>query len=168
MNKELLVVACLSSLALLASCTDNQETIAAVPPNQVDVEDSGVMKRWYRPDQVQRGSVLYQTHCAGCHMPDASGTSDWRKVDATGNYPPPPLNGTAHTWHHPMTILRRTIRDGGVPLGGSMPGFSNKLSVSEMDDILAWVQTLWPDKIYSLWYERNEQAGQPFQPIGKD
>lgn len=112
-----------------------------------------VVGRWYKPGQVQEGHGLYQQHCSVCHKADASGTRDWKTKDANGNYPPPPLNGTAHTWHHPLFILRKTIREGGVPLGGVMPGFANQLNDSEIDAIIAWVQSNWSDEVYKNWQE---------------
>ena len=62
------------------------------------------------------------------------------------------------SWHHPLSILRRTVRVGGVPLGGTMPGFADKLNSEQIDDILAWVQSHWSEKIYNVWHERNAQA----------
>ncbi|MES9972007.1 MAG: cytochrome c [Candidatus Thiodiazotropha sp.] len=123
--------------------------------------------RWYTQAQADRGNRLYQINCAECHKPDASGTEDWQRLDANGKLPPPPLNGTAHTWHHPLSVLRRTVRLGGVPLGGSMPGFGDKLNGTQIDDILAWVQTHWSDEVYRIWYERNTQANRSLQAIEK-
>lgn len=111
--------------------------------------------RWYNSAQVQRGRSLYQANCASCHKSDMSGTPDWRKADAQGKYPPPPLNGTAHTWHHSLATLRRTIMTGGVPLGGTMPGFADQLNQEQIDDILSWIQSHWSDEIYRRWEERN-------------
>ena len=116
------------------------------------------VSRWYSMQQVQAGGALYQQHCAECHGPDASGTADWRQVGPDGKYPPPPLNGTAHTWHHHLDGLRRTLRVGGVPLGGSMPGFADKLSDQDVDAVLAWVQSRWSDDIYTQWQDINARA----------
>lgn len=113
--------------------------------------------RWYSSAEVKRGDTLYQANCASCHKPDTSGTPDWRKADAQGKYPPPPLNGTAHAWHHPLATLRRTIIEGGETLGGSMPGFGDQFSNAQIDDILSWIQSHWSDEIYSRWNERNAQ-----------
>ena len=123
--------------------------------------------RWYTQTQVIQGYHLFQTHCAECHKPDASGTREWRTLDAEGKLPPPPLNGTAHAWHHPLSVLRRTLRLGGVPLGGSMPGFADKLTAEQIDAILAWVQSQWSDEIYRIWYERDTQANTRLQSIKK-
>jgi mono/diheme cytochrome c family protein len=98
-------------LFLLAACSDN-------------VPDQGMVPgRWYTAIQVETGAALYQTHCAACHAVDGSATAEWRTPDAAGYYPPPPLNGTAHTWHHPLEVLDDTIASGGVEFGGLMPGF---------------------------------------------
>ena len=116
-------------------------------------------ERWYSEAQAARGNSLYQVNCAVCHKQDASGTGNWKQRDAEGKLPPPPLNGTAHAWHHPLSVLRRTVRLGGVPLGGTMPGFADKLSAEEIDAILAWIQSHWSDEVYRVWQERNNQAG---------
>lgn len=113
--------------------------------------DIDTVKRWYTADQVAQGKVLFAEHCAGCHGKKAESTPQWRKPDANGNFPPPPLNGTAHTWHHSLPLLRRTLREGGAKLGGKMPPFEKKLSPAEIDAIIAWFQSLWPEEIYARW-----------------
>ncbi|MEL0586383.1 MAG: cytochrome c [Candidatus Thiodiazotropha sp. (ex. Lucinoma kazani)] len=166
MKKQLLTLSFLLSLVWLVSCSNQQEMTAGTekptpPPTQSQP------KRWYTQVQVNRGNNLFQENCAVCHKPDASGTTNWRELDANGKLPPPPLNGTAHTWHHPLSILRRTIRMGGIPLGGTMPEFEEKLTNKQIDDILAWVQSHWPDEIYRIWDERDSQAKNRLQPIKK-
>ncbi len=121
-------------------------------------------ERWYNPDQVQQGHVLFLQNCASCHGNQAQGLSDdWKKVGPDGKYPAPPLNGTAHTWHHPLTLLRKTVRDGGTKLGGSMPGFNGTLNVTETDAIIAWFQSHWPDQTYSNWLTRNGLKGSQYE-----
>ncbi len=39
-----------------------------------------------------------------------------------------------------------------------MPAFADKLSDGDIDAILPWVQTKWPDEVYAAWSERNRQA----------
>ncbi len=48
-----------------------------------------------------------------------------------------------------------------------MPGFADKLNAREIDDILAWVQSHWPDGIYKVWSERNAQAGKAGKSLKK-
>lgn len=139
-----------TGLFTLTACTES--TDSSISKNDPDTN------RWYTKQQVNNGDVIYQKHCASCHQPDASGSTDWRQKTVDGKYPPPPLNGTAHTWHHPMDTLKRTIRMGGVPLGGSMPAFESRLNDQEIEETLAWIQSHWPDRIYNAWLERNRQA----------
>lgn len=113
--------------------------------------------RWYTNQQVQTGELLFIEHCASCHQRDASGTRDWQAQDANGNYPPPPLDGSAHAWHHPLTVLRMTVQRGGIPLGGQMPAFGDKLSKNETDAVIAYFQSKWSDEIYQRWVARHPE-----------
>lgn len=167
MKKILLRISLLGCLAVLAGCGEEQNAVAKVEKTMLSPQHISQDERWYSRQQVNRGNVLFQTQCAVCHQPDASGTPDWKKLNADGKLPPPPLNGTAHTWHHPLSVLRRTVKIGGVPLGGSMPGFAGKLTDREIDDILAWVQSHWPSEIYAAWARRNSKASQ-YKPIKKN
>ena len=83
--------------------------------------------RWYDADLVETGADLFQQHCAACHGANAEGTREWKKTDASGHYPPPPLDGSAHAWHHSIPQLARSIKEGGLQLGGVMPGFGDRL-----------------------------------------
>lgn len=129
-----------------------QESLPPVAKEQVARPAIGTGKRWYTERQVAQGREIFIRHCAVCHGKDAAATPNWRRPDAAGNYPPPPLNGSAHTWHHPLPVLRETIQQGGAPLGGVMPGFAGKLSEQETDAVIAWFQSLWSDEIYQAWY----------------
>jgi mono/diheme cytochrome c family protein len=112
--------------------------------------------RWYSYDLVKQGSTVFTDHCAICHGKAAEGiTADWKKTLADGTYPPPPLNGSAHAWHHPMSILLRTINKGGASLGGKMPPFKNSLNKREKYAAIAYFQNWWPDNIYNGWIERG-------------
>ena len=80
---------------------------------------------------------------------------NWRKTLADGSYPPPPLNGTAHARHHPLSLLLRTIRKGGAQIGGKMPGFGKKLNEKEQLGSIAFFQSKWSDKTYQGWLQRG-------------
>lgn len=113
------------------------------------------VSRWYNKSSVRKGEKIYQQHCASCHQADASGVKAWREKDEKGYYPAPALNGTAHTWHHSLDALRRTVSLGGKRLGGRMPAFSEKLNEKEIDYVLSWVQSHWSDSLYEQWVARN-------------
>lgn len=125
---------------LLAGCGQSEPTVAG---------------RWYTPSQVELGKQVYAENCISCHNENAIGTFTWRQPGTDGSYPPPPLNGTAHAWHHPLSQLKRTITQGGIPLGGTMPGFGSKLNDDEKLAVIAWFQNFWPDKIYQEWLKRG-------------
>lgn len=121
-------------------------------------ENGRVQGRWYTEQQVESGQVLYSVHCAACHGSEAQGlVADWRTRDANGNYPPPPLNGTAHAWHHPLSVLERTIMEGGLAIGGVMPGFAGMLTEQEARSTVAYFQSLWIDEIYRSWEQIDAQ-----------
>ena len=110
--------------------------------------------RWYSSDQPNKGGQLFQRLCASCHGANAELTVDWKKSDSNGNYPPPPLNGTAHAWHHSLQQLKQTIKSGGIPLGGLMPAFESKLSDKDIDAVISYFQSKWPEQTYRKWSAR--------------
>jgi thiol:disulfide interchange protein DsbC len=122
---------------------------------------AGDSDRWFTEEQVKQGSALFQQYCASCHGQNAEATSNWKQPDSNGNYPPPPLNGTAHTWHHAKDSLKRTIVEGGVKIGGVMPAFGNKLTDPELDAVVAYFQSFWTNSIYKSWASRNSAGDIP-------
>ena len=112
--------------------------------------------RGSNPEQLAMGENVFQKNCQTCHGVKARGVvQDWQKRQADGTLPAPPLNGTAHAWHHNDKVLIRTINSGGVPLGGTMPAFKDQLSRDEKLSVLAYIKSLWPDELYKAWEERN-------------
>ncbi len=113
-------------------------------------------ERWYTGAQLESGQKVFLGNCAVCQGKQAQGlTADWRLRLADGSYPPPPLNGTAHAWHHPLSQLRSSVRDGGIPLGGKMPGFKGRLSTDEQIAAIAYFQSFWTDELYEQWAQRG-------------
>ena len=133
--------ALLVSVFLLASCSDE----SGINPD-----------RWYTQEMVQQGKTIYQQNCAQCHGESAQGALDWRTPDSGGRYLPPPLNGSGHAWHHPLPQLRDVIKNGrGPDTPSDMPAWKAKLSDSEIDSVIAWFQSHWPDEIYQAWNRRK-------------
>ncbi len=113
-------------------------------------------KRWYSIEQVQTGKKVFLKHCAVCHGKEAQGlTNDWRKPLADKSYPPPPLNGTAHAFHHPLSDLKKSINLGGLSQSGKMPAFKDKLKENEKLSVIAYFQSFWSDEIYNIWLKRS-------------
>jgi len=116
------------------------------------------VKRNFNSEQLSRGAVLFQNNCAVCHGEQGEGAENWQKRDKDGKFPPPPLNGTGHTWHHPTKILKYTINNGTGKIGGNMPAFAGKISDTEIDDILIFIQSKWPVPLYDTWYKNNQRS----------
>lgn len=154
----------LAALALSA-CEQDQKDPKARWTDSAAPASAPVHLRWYGQEQVGAGATLYRENCAVCHKENAEGTLEWKKRDANGKLPPPPLNGTGHAWHHSLDVLRNVVKRGGVPIGGSMPGFEEKLSEEQIDAILAWVQSNWSDEIYIVWHKRNIEASSGMQSL---
>ncbi len=114
--------------------------------------------RWYSPNQASRGELLFRDNCSSCHGVNAEATANWKQTDSNGKYPPPPLDGSAHTWHHSLESLKLTIREGGAQIGGMMPAFEAKLNEGDMDAVIAYFQSKWPEPTYRLWAGRFEVA----------
>ncbi|MBE8189580.1 MAG: cytochrome c [Candidatus Thioglobus sp.] len=103
---------------------------------------------------IELGKITFKKNCAICHGKAAQGlVADW-KTPINGKYPAPPLNGTAHGWHHSPKLLLSTINAGGVRFGGTMPGFQNQLSAAEKQAILDYLFSLWPAEIQQKYSSR--------------
>jgi mono/diheme cytochrome c family protein len=114
--------------------------------------------RWYASESVERGAAIFADNCAACHGKKANGYFTWQKRGPDGKYPPPPLNGTGHAWHHPTQVLASQIKFGTPGGQGTMPGFAATLSDNDIVDAIAWFQSQWPDKIYDNWSQIEGRA----------
>lgn len=110
--------------------------------------------RWYSELQAKKGLIIYRENCASCHGKTGASVDTWRQKQANGFYPPPPLNGSAHSWHHPMPFLKYQITNGGIANGGYMPAFGNTLSEQDIENVIAGFQSFWSDEIYEVWATR--------------
>ena len=126
-------------------------TILLILSNPVSSNEN---KFWYSKQQQLQGEVLFKQNCAVCHGQNAEATANWKETDANGNYPPPPLNGTAHAWHHSLDLLRKTVREGGQKMGGLMPPFADRLTDEQIDSVIAYFQSKWSDELYEKWAGR--------------
>ena len=127
----------LSSALFLTGCFDNSE---AKTVNQ---------------DSIQLGKISFEKNCITCHGRAGEGvTKDWKKKGTDGKYPAPPINGTAHAWHHSPKALLVTLNNGGIKLGGSMPAFKDKLSEAEKQSLLNYIYSLWPESIQKKYDSR--------------
>jgi mono/diheme cytochrome c family protein len=109
------------------------------------------------------GRALYGEHCAACHGVDLEGQPDWRSPDAHGLYPAPPHDETGHTWHHDDAMLIDYVTRGGqavldemgVAFTSGMPPFGPVLTGEEIEAILAYIKTTWPERIRKVQEHRS-------------
>ena len=134
---------------LLSACSEHEQH--RHPPALGSTEP---VERVQDEVRIARGERIFAQYCVVCHGVGAVGDENWRYRDDSGHFPPPPLNGTAHAWHHPWEELHQIIRDGQ----NNMPAWGTVLSSEEIDDTIHWFQSLWPDEVYQAWY-RIDQRG---------
>jgi len=116
--------------------------------------DSEGQQRWYNQGQLEHGAQVFSENCAVCHGDQAQGlVEDWRQRLPDGSFPPPPLNGSAHAWHHPIGQLTEIIDTGGAPYGGQMPPFSDVLNGDDKLAAIAYFQSFWDETTYLGWLD---------------
>lgn len=120
------------------------------------VYNSNDNERWYKKENVIAGKKIYLENCISCHKINAQGISKWKEINDNGYYPPPPLNGSAHSWHHSLESLKDIISNGGKPYDGLMPSFNNTLNKNEIKNVISYFQSFWNNEIYNLWQENEK------------
>lgn len=146
----------LAVATLAAGCSEDKErrvAIASAPALVVASVPHGLDAA-----HVARGAEIYKANCATCHGDKAQGAPNWAKRGPDGKFPPPPLDSQGHAWHHPMSWLVMTVKEGSVKKGGGMPGWVGVLKDEDIGAVLAYVQSLWPEEIYQSWKSMDEKA----------
>lgn len=92
---------------------------------------------------LDAGADYYQANCATCHGVDGEGY-------AQQGIPAPPLDGSAHSWHHSDEQIVGLIRNGG----SMMPAVGAGWSEDEIHAVLAYVKTRWQP-----WQREAQQGG---------
>lgn len=115
--------------------------------------------------QVRRGEVQYQLHCASCHGANLEGQPNWRERDENGFLPAPPHDVTGHTWHHTDALLFDVTKYGSTAVIGddyqsNMPGFEDKMSDGEIWAVLAYIKSTWPADIQEIQSELEDTRQQ--------
>ena len=149
---------------LLSACdkaADSVATQGTLSQNDA-VSEAAALDRKLDAAQIARGSAIFEKNCAECHGVKGKGQpGDWRIRNADGKYPPPPLDDSAHAWHHPTKVLMEAIRDGSPGGEGNMPAWKGKLSEQEMQDTVVYIKSLWTDPVYQLWLKMEQQSLEP-------
>jgi len=88
--------------------------------------------------QPERGKVLYEKNCVACHGAEGRGVSGWQNQERGA----PPLDSSAHAWHHDDASLLAMIMDKPAP-DSLMPAWRGILTREDTLHILAYVKSLW-------------------------
>jgi mono/diheme cytochrome c family protein len=140
------------ALLLLSAC--DQPPFASLGDTPPD--------RYADSKQIARGKAVYEANCRVCHGTAGMGPpGDWRIRDADGRFPPPPLDDSAHAWHHPAADLLEVVREGSPGGQGNMPAWKGKLSEAQMQGVVAYIKSLWSDEVYRLWWKMERQSLEP-------
>ncbi len=118
-------------------------------------------------DDLDSGRMLYAYHCAACHGVELEGAPDWQRSGPDGLFPAPPHDETGHTWHHGDRMLFNYVQRGGqavlddlgVSFTSGMPAFGDILSVEEIEAILAFIRSTWPEHIQEIQAARTAAEG---------
>ena len=101
---------------------------------------------------IARGKIIYKSYCVSCHQVNLIGAENWKGVDEDGHRKAPPLNGTGHTWHHDDASLHNIIKYGLAKIvknyDGKMLGFEDNLKDKDIDSVLSYMKSFWPDDVY--------------------
>lgn len=100
---------------------------------------------------LAQGRQVYADQCASCHGAGLEGQPDWKSPLPSGRLPAPPHDATGHTWHHADDVLFRLVKEGTAAVVGGgyesdMPGFGDVLSDAEIQAVLAYIKSTWPER----------------------
>ena len=96
---------------------------------------------------VTAGKELYKQYCQSCHKADGVGEKPIPPlIKDPGYLTAMPLNETSHAWHHSDEQLVATILN-GLQRTQRMPAFKSALTEQQAGRIVAYIKSLWSDRI---------------------
>ena len=113
---------------------------------------------------IAAGQALYQQNCAACHGSNLEGQENWQTRNSDGTLPAPPHDVSGHTWHHDSQMLFQYTRLGGAraladmgvtDFQSGMPAFGDDLSDDDIWNILAFIQSTWPEEVRQIQASRS-------------
>lgn len=118
------------------------------------------------PATVALGELLYAGNCAACHGTNLEGQPDWQQRKPDGKLPAPPHDETGHTWHHTDAQIFEVIKFGLAPIAGpdyatDMPAYDGILSDTEIEAVIAYMKSRWPEEIRARQARVNAAAQEP-------
>ena len=122
----------------------------------------------FDPVAVEAGQALYAQNCASCHGANLEGQPDWRSQNEDGMLPAPPHDSSGHTWHHSDSALFDYTKLGGavvmeqlgIEFESGMPSFEGILTDEDINNILTFIKSTWPEKERVVQAERTKSEQQ--------
>lgn len=117
----------------------------------------------FRVPDIESGRQVYQDSCASCHGAEAEGAPEWHKPNAAGELPAPPHDSTGHTWRHSDEDITHMIINGWRdPFNRTehltMPALGAVLDPEEIEDVIAYLKTLWTPEQRQFQAEKSEET----------
>lgn len=142
-----------ATLLLLWACSKEEDKVATPSP--------AIVMRHFDPESVKRGALVFEKNCVVCHGPQAQGHPDWETPSDGSFAAAPPLNGTGNDWKRSRAMLAATIRNGVRRKSDNvdvMPAWKGRLTDQDIEDMLNWLQSLWPAEVYDAWNKTQAAA----------
>ena len=73
----------------------------------------------------------------------------------------PPLNGTGNDWKRTHAELAAVIKNGVRRKSDKtdvMPAWKGRLGDRDIEDVVNWMQSLWPEQVYDAWNKAQAAA----------
>ncbi len=100
---------------------------------------------------VGRGESIFDEFCSVCHGAKLEGEQASGATVPEGQKPAPPLNGSAHSYHHAGGELFGVVKHGpGSSDAGRwprMPVFDRVLPDDDIWAVIAYIKSVWPKRI---------------------
>lgn len=144
----------LAPAVFLAACS-REEPAATAPPLAVQQFDAA---------SLRHGAALFAEHCAQCHGPEGQGHPDWQTPSGDQFAAAPPLNGSGNDWKRSRVQLAAVIRDGARRASDKaeiMPSWKGRLKEPDIEDVINYMQSLWPADVYEAWSKAQAAAPTP-------
>ena len=113
--------------------------------------------------RISQGSALYEVNCAKCHGKNLEGQPNWKTPLPSGRLPAPPHDKSGHTWHHTDSAIAGITKLGLKPFAGDnyesdMPAFGAILSDKEIEAILTYIKSTWPEREQTYQQQITQQV----------
>jgi mono/diheme cytochrome c family protein len=109
-------------------------------------------------DLIAHGKLIFDEFCSVCHGAKLEGELASGARVPEGQKPAPPLNGSAHSYHHADGELFGVVKHGPESSDASgwprMPVFDRVLPNDDIWAVIAYIKSVWPKHI-QLEHEKS-------------